>query len=298
MAKEQSEGADVQTLHSQIAALEQLIEVYENSVVEQADKLYGEIAERRRAEEEVGRLNAELRQKIVRLQEAQEDLVRKEKLAILGQLSGSVGHELRNPLGAMSNSVYYLKMVLATADETVLEYLDIIKKEIDRSLRIITDLLDFARTKPPQMQAVTACALMDESLGRCIIPKNIDLHTEIPDNLPPLMLDPLQIGQVLDNLIMNAVQAMPAGGRLTLQGGQDGEGHVRLEVADTGEGISPEHMKKIFQPLFTTKSRGIGLGLVVCKNLVEANGCGIGVVSEPGTGTVFTVRLPIAGGGI
>ena len=248
----------------------------------------------------VRRLNAELEQKVEertrQLMDAQEELVRKEKLAILGQLSGSVGHELRNPLGVMSNAVYFLKMVLAEADENVREYLDIIKKEIDNSARIITDLLDFARTKDPQVQVVTVRALIDDNLGKCTIPENIELRDELPETLPPLKIDPMQMGQVLQNLITNGVQAMPAGGVLTLRGGRDSEETVRLEVADTGEGISPANMKKLFQPLFTTKPKGIGLGLVVCRNLAEANGGRIEVSSEPGLGTTFTVTLPVERG--
>jgi two-component system, NtrC family, sensor kinase len=307
MAKEKPAVADIPILHSRIATLEQLIEVYENSVVEQADVLYGEIAERRRAEKEILWLNAELGQKIVQLQESQEELVRKEKLVILGQLSGSVGHELRNPLAVMSNAVYFLKMVLADADETTKEYLDIIKKEIDNSLRIITDLLDFARTRTPQTKPVTARELTDASIGRCAIPENIDLQTEIPDNLPLLRVDPLQMGQVLTNFITNAVQAMPDGGALRIAARRVGAIHesslpnpmhetadlIEISVTDTGEGISPENMKKLFQPLFTTKSRGIGLGLVVCKNLVEANGGRIEVEGALEKGTTFTVILPI-----
>jgi signal transduction histidine kinase len=307
MAKEKPVVADIPILHSRIATLEQLIEVYENSVVEQADVLYGEIAERGRAEKEILWLNAELGQKIVQLQESQEELVRKEKLAILGQLSGSVGHELRNPLAVMSNAVYFLKMVLADADETTKEYLDIIKKEIDNSLRIITDLLDFARTRTPQTKPVTVRELTDASIGRCAIPENIDLQTEIPGNLPLLRVDPLQMGQVLTNFITNAVQAMPDGGALRIAARRVGAIHeshlpnpmhetadlIEISVTDTGEGISPENMKKLFQPLFTTKSRGIGLGLVVCKNLVEANGGRIAVEGALEKGTTFTVILPI-----
>jgi signal transduction histidine kinase len=239
--------------------------------------------------------------------DAQEDLMRKEKLAILGQMSGSVGHELRNPLGVMSNAVYFLQMVLTNADDTTKEYLEIIKHEIDNSLRIITDLLDFARTRPPQIQTVTARALTDESLGRCAIPENVALQTEIPDNLPLLRVDPLQMGQVLTNFITNAVQAMPDGGELRvtarlagtmqeplLQNPEQETGDfIQLSVTDTGEGIAPENMSKLFQPLFTTKPKGIGLGLVVCKNLVEANGGQIEVESEPGKGTTFTVKLPM-----
>ncbi len=102
------------------------------------------------------------------------------------------------------------------------------------------------------------------------------------------------MGQVMQNLITNAIQAMPAGGSLTIRGGRDDEGMIGLEVADTGGGISPENMEKLFQPLFTTKAKGIGLGLVVCKNLVEANGGRIEVKSAPGQGTTFTVTLPVA----
>jgi signal transduction histidine kinase len=283
--------------------------------------LYAEnVAERRQAEEKLRSLNRELEHKVEertrQLMEAQEELVRKEKLSILGQLSGSVGHELRNPLGVMSNAVYFLQMVLADADETTKEYLDIIKKEIDNSLRIITDLLDFARTRPPQTKTVTARELIDASLARCAIPEGIDLQTEIPDNLPFLRVDPLQMWQVLQNLITNAVQAMPDGGTLRIAvrlmdnpGGtlrcapvsgdhtrsplQETANFIEISVTDTGEGISAENMKKLFQPLFTTKAKGIGLGLVVCKNLVEANGGRIEVASESGKSTTFTVALPM-----
>jgi len=273
----------------------------------QAVELEQEVAERQMAQESLQAQAVLLEIKINELHEAQEALVRKEKLAILGQLSGSVGHELRNPLGVMSNAVYFLKMVLADADDTTKEYLDIIKHEIDNSLRIITDLLDFARTKTPQRQAVTAQALIDESLGRCAIPDAIALQTEIPDNLPLLRIDPLQMGQVLTNFITNAVQAMPDGGALRVTARLAGAIHepllqnpkqetgdfIQISVTDTGEGISPENMNKLFQPLFTTKPKGIGLGLVVCRNLVEANGGKVEVESELGKGTTFTVKLPM-----
>jgi signal transduction histidine kinase len=262
-----------------------------------AEALQADIARREEAEKEVRRLNEQLEHEVEertsQLIEAQEELLRKEKLAILGQLSGSVGHELRNPLGVMSNAVYFLKMVHSEADETTKEYLDIIKYEIDNSLRIITDLLDFARTKTAQLQTVSVRALIDESLGKCTIPKNIELINNLPELMPYLKVDPQQIGQVLHNLIMNAIQAMPAGGLLTFDSRQDNDGMVRLQIDDTGEGISPENMKKLFQPLFTTKAKGIGLGLVVCRNLTEANGGRIEASSEPGRGTTFTVILPV-----
>jgi signal transduction histidine kinase len=244
-------------------------------------------------EDEIRRLNAELEQKIVQLQAVQEELVRREKLSILGQLSGSVGHELRNPLGVMSNAVYYLQMVLTDADETTREYLGIIKKEIDNSLRIITDLLDFARTRPPKRTVAAVPTLVRQSLGRCAVPENIAVVLHLSDMLPKVNVDSLQMEQVLQNIITNAIQAMLGGGTLTINGTENpGAGVVCVSISDTGAGISPENMKKIFQPLFTTKARGIGLGLVVCQNLAAANGGRIEVESAPGEGTTFTVVLP------
>jgi signal transduction histidine kinase len=259
--------------------------------------------------QEIRRLNVELQQKIVQLQEAQEDLVRKEKLSILGELSGSVGHELRNPLGVMSNAVYFLKMVLTGADKTVQEYLDIIKQEIDNSLRIITDLLDFARTRRPQRQSISIAELIRQNLESYHMPENVTVTIDIPAAIPDLNVDPPQIGQVLTNFIANAVQAMPDGGtlgisaRLVPESGTgepgpeeipiSGPGFIGISITDSGEGVTPENMKKLFQPLFSTKIKGIGLGLVVCKNLVEANNGRIEVESEPGKRTTFTAVLPV-----
>ena len=256
------------------------------------DGIMLDIAERKRAEEA--------------LKAAQEELVRKEKLSILGQLAGSVGHELRNPLGVMSNAVYYLKTILPDADSNVREYLNIIRQEIDNSLQIITDLLDFSRTKPARMILVPIDAWVDQSFGRCTLPENITVKTDIQDGLPLVNMDLFQMTQVLQNLITNAVQAMPDGGRLEIVAGLDrrwdtraaasgrhAQEVVKIRVKDTGTGISPEHMAKLFQPLFTTKAKGIGLGLVVCKNLVEANGGAISVESRDGRGTTFTIVIPI-----
>jgi len=282
-------------------------------------ELLKEVEERRGAEEEVRRLNEglerEVEQRTSQLVEVQEELVRKEKLAILGQMSGSVGHELRNPLGVMGNAVYFLRMVLSEADETVHEYLGIIAAEVQNSQRIIGDLLDFARTKPPRRAAIGVSDLIGQGLENLAIPENVKLSVEIAQALPRVSVDPQQIGQLLQNLVMNAVQAMPDGGSVRIGGREirnfrfeaaslesgtrspipEGD-FVEISVADTGEGIASENMKKLFQPLFTTKPKGIGLGLVVCKNLAEANGGRIEVESERGKGTTFAVLLPVDGG--
>ena len=230
------------------------------------------------------------------LREAREELARKEKLTALGQLAGTVGHELRNPLAVMNNAVYFLKSVLSGADATVREYLGILKGEIENSERIISDLLDFSRTRKPQTQPVDVRDLIEQSCGRCAIPEIVSLRWDIPEDLPQASADPRQMEQVFQNLVTNAVQAMPAGGELRINARvvarEQGGDRVAVSVADTGEGISSENMLKLFQPLFTTKIRGVGLGLVASKNITEANGGAITVQSEQGKGTTFTVTLP------
>ncbi len=212
------------------------------------------------------------------------------------------------------------------AEETVKEYLDIIKNEVNNSQRIISDLLDFSRIKTPQLQVIAAGELIKQSFGKCGIPENIVLHIDIPETLPGIKIDPFQMGQVFQNLITNAVQAMPNGGTLRVSARQiadcrknqfrnadcglrndeqsndavspkseiaNPQSAIEISIADTGEGISPENMGKLFQPLFTTKAKGIGLGLTVSKNLTEANGGKLEVESELGNGTTFKVILPV-----
>lgn len=258
-----------------------------------------DITEDKLAAEEIRKLNGELEVKVQertkQLLEAQKELVRKEKLAVLGQVAGSVGHELRNPLGVMSNAVYFLQTVLSDADETTKEYLDIIKSEIAGSERIVSDLLDSVRTKPPHPEMVVITELIGQTLRKYTVPSCVTVKLDIPATLPFLRVDSQQIQQVLRNLISNGVEAMPDGGMLKIQAVENKQDRtVTISVRDSGIGMAPEVLSKLFQPLFTTKARGIGLGLVVVKNLTEANGGSVKVESEVGKGTMFTVTLPVA----
>jgi signal transduction histidine kinase len=227
-----------------------------------------------------------------KLQHTQEQLVRQEKLAGLGQLAGSVAHELRNPLNVLSNAIYFLHTTLTDANEKTQEYLDIISTEIRKSNRITTDLLNFSRARPPERENVEISTLVTRVMAEQLPPEEIELATVLAPDLPSVFIDPEQIEQVLNHLITNAYQSMPDGGKLTVSA-ELGANSVAASVADTGCGISPNNMDKLFEPLFTTKAKGIGLGLAVSKSLVESNEGTIEVTSEENKGSIFTIRLPI-----
>ncbi len=235
----------------------------------------------------------ELEKTMQALRNTQEELVRRERLAMLGQLSSSVGHELRNPLGVMTNAVYYLKMIQADAPAQVGEYLGILQHQIGLAEKIVGDLLDFARLRAPQVQSVAMRQLIDEQLARLGPLDKLVVHRQGLDTLPAIQIDPVQIGQVLFNLFTNAQQAMENGGTLTISGRVD-HGRVTIDVADTGRGVAPELLEKIFEPLFTTKARGIGLGLAVSRTLTASNGGDLTVASALGQGATFTLSFPLA----
>ncbi len=248
------------------------------------------------AEKSLKQQNEELKEKTRQLVAAQEELVRKEKLALLSQAANAVGHELRNPLGVINNAVYFLQAVLVDADETTREYLGIIKNEIATADHILTDLLDAVRTKPPHPETVGISELLIQALRECAVPQNVTVKLDIPATTSPLWVDPLQMQQVFRNLVSNGVEAMPDGGTLKIRASAGAEGkNVIVSVLDSGTGIAPEHFSSLFQPLFTTKARGIGMGLAAVKNLTEANGGSVEVQSELGKGSTFSVTLPCGG---
>jgi PAS domain S-box-containing protein len=257
------------------------------------------ITERKQAQAALQRLNAELEARIAartrELRQAQEQLLRQEKLAVLGQMAGSVGHELRNPLGIISNAVYYLKLIQPEAEAKVKEYLGLIESETRNAEKIIGDLLDFARIKSADLldsEPVALAELVGRTLERYPPPEGVQVKLNFPAALPKVWIDRRQISQVLGNLILNAYQAMTSGGKLTISARQKGA-MVAIDLADTGSGVALENMQKLFEPLFTTKDKGIGLGLTISQTLTEANGGNIEFKSRAGQGTTFTVWLPI-----
>ncbi len=266
---------------------------FDQKAIEDLSVAFVEALMYRRSREELKSTNKSLILEISERKRLQEKLVREEKLAVLGKFAGGVGHELRNPLGIINNSVYFLKMVLTDADDKVKEYLEKISFEVMRSTDIISGLLDFGRTQPVNnKEKVVVINMLNLALQRLPAPKNIELKIDIPSALPTVYVDPRKIGQVLLNVVNNGYQAMPEGGLLTITASAENQ-YVNISIADTGTGISSENMDKIFEPLFTTKICGFGLGLVLAKGLTESNGGSIEVKSEDGKGTIFTVKLPV-----
>ena len=217
-------------------------------------------------------------------------LVQKEKLAVLGELAASVSHELRNPLGVIKNAIYFFKMRLHTfKDEEIKENIQLIDKEITTANKIISDLLDFTRDKTPVRLSVDLNNLVKEMLSKASIPNNIKVITELTESMITVSADPTQIAQVFSNLIENALQAMEDGG--TLRVATKSNGTAEVVFADDGCGIPQDNLEKIFEPLFTTKTKGIGLGLAISKSLIESNGGSISAESNGTQGSTFTVTF-------
>ena len=203
-----------------------------------------------------------------------------------------MGHELRNPLAAISNAIYFLKMVQPDAPDKVKEYLNLIERNIHISDKIIGDLLDFTRIKSAKREPVSVPQLIQQTLERFPAPENVQVTLDLSVDLPKVYVDPQYLIQVFSNLVLNACQAMADGGKLVISSCIQNE-MICIAVKDGGMGISAENMKKLFEPLFTTKPKGIGLGLAVSQKLIEANGGRIEVESEVGVGSTFTVWLPV-----
>jgi len=226
------------------------------------------------------------------LRESQDRLLRSERLAAIGQLATAVGHDLRNPLAALKNASYYLKMKLPSSkDEKVKKMFGVIDKEINYANNIVKDLMDFSRVKKPDLKKVDLISSIQDAIAQLKFPENVTLTTKF-SKVPTIEADPDQMRRIFQNITLNGAQAMPDGGELTVSTRKNSD-FVEVAFTDTGVGIPEENMEKLFKPLFTTKAQGVGLGLATCKNLVENHNGMIAVKSKVGKGTTFTVKLPI-----
>jgi signal transduction histidine kinase len=215
-----------------------------------------------------------------------------ERLAAIGELAGMVGHDLRNPLQGISNATFSLRnRQLSHLDLSGRQSLETIEKCVERSNKIINDLLDYAREIHLDTNMTTPRALIETVVDQVKNPENITINN-LAENIAYLEVDTAKIQRVFLNLILNAFDAMPNGGSITITSKIDGN-NIVFSFADTGEGMSDDILLKIWTPLFTTKAKGMGFGLAICKRYIEAHGGQIDVFSQTGKGSVFNIVLPL-----
>jgi len=222
-----------------------------------------------------------------------EQLIRADRLAALGELTAGVAHEVRNPLGIIRASVQLMEDAECSR-ERVVSAAQVIKQEIDRLDRVIKALLDFGRPAAPTMRPVAVAEVLEDValFSRTFASRaRVQVVPHYAPGVPEVRADPEQLKQVFVNLISNAVQAMSGGGVLTIETGFE-DGFVFIRFTDTGPGIPPDVLGKIFDPFVSTRDDGTGLGLTIVHRIVDDHDGHIEVTSEQGAGTAFTVWLP------
>lgn len=227
------------------------------------------------------------------LRGAQQALLRKERLAVLGQLAGGVAHQIRNPLTAINNAASVLRRRLGEATHPdVQQALSIIREEVWEANRIITDLLDYARIRPPTLVAADVRVLLEAALSLARPHDSIVVEETIDEGLLALV-DERQMRDALGNVIRNALEAMPDGGTLVIEAHQDAD-QVFVAIADTGPGLTRDSLRYLFEPLVTSKPLGLGLGLPTAKALIENQGGTIRCSTSFAAGARFEIRVPRA----
>ncbi len=217
-------------------------------------------------------------------------LQRTERLATLGQIAGGVAHELRNPLNVIKTSVYYLRSARNPTPEKQSEHLRRIERNVEVADNVISSLSNFAKIPIPVLEPIAIEPIIREALEIDPPGDSVEVTIECPAGLPDALGDGEQLRIAFGNLVRNARDAMPKGGRLAISV-RTIDGAVEVSVADTGAGIEAKDLPRIMEPLYSTKARGLGLGLAIVRSIVEKNQGSLHVASEPGQGSTFTIRL-------
>ncbi len=225
-----------------------------------------------------------------KLETAEAQVRRAERLAALGQLTAGLAHELRNPLGTMKTSAELLARTVSTENPMAQEMAGYISSEVDRTNSLITRFLDFARPKPLRLEPTDIASIVDRAIAS--LPGVATYKNYSPD-VPPVRVDAELLERVFSNLILNASQASPPGGVVTVKTRLLNDKEVEVAVIDRGAGIDAKDLESIFNPFFTTKPEGVGLGLAICSKIVDEHGGHITVESSAGEGSVFHVILPV-----
>ncbi len=222
----------------------------------------------------------------------EQQLFKSERLAAIGELAAMIGHDLRNPLTGITGAAYYLKTKFGKRmDFKAKEMLEIIEKDIEYSNKIINDLLEYSRELKLELIGTTPKSIIRETLSLVTVPENIRV-VNLTKNKPRMKADVDKMKRTFANMIKNAFDAMPIGGTLTIRSRRV-NANVQIAFSDTGVGMSKQVLDKLWRPLFTTKAKGMGFGLPICKRIVEAHGGKISVESTVGKGTTFTITVPI-----
>jgi signal transduction histidine kinase len=240
------------------------------------------------AADELAKANQQLR-------EAEAQVRRTERLAALGQLSAGLAHEIRNPLSTIKGSAEVLLKSVDDNGAVAHELAGFISTEVDRTNALVTRFLDFARPLALRHEKTDVTEVIDEAVSQVekhSPPLNVSIYKNYSPDIPPFLFDRQLMERVLYNLILNAAQASPPEGSITVKTRQEGD-TVEISVIDRGSGIAPKDRESIFNPFFTTKSSGVGLGLAIVSKIIDEHGGQITVESEPGAGSVFHVFLPI-----
>jgi signal transduction histidine kinase len=254
--------------------------------------------ERQRLREQ--QLNAELSEAVAQLKESQqqqqmahEQLLRSARLAALGQFSATMAHELRNPLNVIKLSMHYVNTRVPAQDEKLQRNLSHMNRSVDRACEIIDDMLAFARLPPPRPRLLAVNELVSVSIAALPVTEWVKVDGSLAPDLPLVMADAQQIEQAVTNLGLNALQAMPEGGCLSISTRREGE-QIAITVCDTGPGIPEELRERVFEPFFSTKVTGTGLGLPLVREIALAHGGDLSLQSRPGEGACFLLLLPLA----
>ncbi len=263
-------------------------------------KLKDEITVRITAEKELARHRDDLENLVAErtraLEDAQAQIVASERLIVMGQFAGTVAHEIRNPLAIISNSVYFLQNKIVTDDPKIRSYMERIRNQVNRTAEIIDNMMRLTRLGEPVRKQFDLIGALRDGHDAAKAPEYVNTVWSVPKRPYFINADIDQIKIAFKNVIRNAIQAMPTGGTLSIsvktETDETGD-WAAIRFEDKGEGISPGEIDKIFQPLYTTKSYGMGFGLPIAKMVVDKHGGSIDVTSQQGKGTLFTIRLPL-----
>lgn len=243
--------------------------------------------------DEIGRLAKAFNVMAADLHANQEELVLNERLSALGKLSSGIAHEINNPLAVIDSSVYYLKMQANNEDEKTQLYLERIQEQARKATAIIQSLRNLTKMEEPDKEKLLLSTQIAEGIADIKVPSGIKVIEEIPSEDIYLYADKDQLKMAFRNIAANAIQAMKEKGVLAIGVGVNYDGWIEISFSDSGPGIEPENLDKVFEPFFSTKATGIGFGLAITKMVIEKHGGTIEAQSEHGRGASFIIRLPI-----